>query len=272
MTPSGDGPISCTVLANGVVAPNATAVMAKINSIGTYPNIIDASGGVEVTFQVSNLPAGVYYDAYCAQTDYVSSKMDVFTSKIIENPTISNVWSTSVTVTAIFESSGNARCVVLSASGNSGVPTASQIYAGNDASNSPVAGVVPSVAMAYAGLPFVTSTSGLSANQQYLAYCAQGTELKTSSTSFTTAAIVSSTTVIANTGVSVTLSTTFSLSGKARCIVLASPSSQPTATQIMEGTGVTPIGSYPAQAYVEGNTPYVVVYDKLVPGALYDAY
>ena len=72
MTPIGDGAISCIVLPNDAGAPNASAVMSKTNGQGVYQNIVNALGGVETTFTVFNLQPGLYFDAYCAQIDYVS--------------------------------------------------------------------------------------------------------------------------------------------------------------------------------------------------------
>ena len=39
-----------------------------------------------------------------------------------------------------------------------------------------------------------------------------------------------------------------------------------------ETNGVSYVGSYPPSSYQTANVPHVVVYEKLTPGTMYDAY
>ena len=107
MTSSASGEISCIILPNNYAVPNASIVMSKNNGIGVYQNTVGAEGGSEVTFTVFNLNPGVYYDAYCAYDDIVSNKIDVYTSKVLEQPSVVKISSQSLKISTMFDAPGN---------------------------------------------------------------------------------------------------------------------------------------------------------------------
>ena len=173
----------------------------------------------------------------------------------------------------MFEAPGNVVCIVMRAENNPGAPTAFEVF--EKGINVPTkVGVVPNPGMAHAGVPYIITYTGLVKGTEYHAYCAQGNELVTNRVSFTTATVLDDTSIVHNTGDSVTLRTSYSKDGVARCIILDHGDPSPTADDILNGetNGVSYVGSYPPSSYQTASVPHIVVYDKLTPGLFYDAY
>ena len=134
------------------------------------------------------------------------------------------------------------------AENNPPAPTASEVF--EKGINVPTkVGVVPNPGMAHAGVPFIITYTGLVKGTEYHAYCAQGTELVTNQVVFTTATVLDDTEIVHNTGDSVTLRTSYSKDGVARCVILNHGDPSPTADDILNGetNGVSYVGSYPPQ-------------------------
>ena len=176
----------------------------------------------------------------------LAKKIDVYTSKVLSHPQAIKISSQSLKISTTFEAPGNVVCIVMRAENNPGAPTAFEVF--EKGINVPTkVGVVPNPGMAHAGVPYIITYTGLVKGTEYHAYCAQGNELVTNRVSFTTATVLDDTSIVHNTGDSVTLRTSYSKDGVARCIILDHGDPSPTADDILNGetNGVSYVGSYP---------------------------
>ena len=203
----------------------------------------------------------VYSSRYCAQAELLTNKVS-FTAGIVAQPTVSAM-STGITLTIISQYGTNspARCIVLPA-GASPAPTASAVLTGTGAhGTSPTATTSQTTAypVAYVGLLSAAS---------YKAYCAQSGVL-TSSAAFTPG-IRTHPAVTISSPSAVSLSTLFTATADARCVVVAKDGTAPTSVQVLAGSPNAV--SSPAAALATGGQAFAVTYGSLTLGTQYDAY
>ena len=255
----------CVVLPATAAPPSASDVLAANDALGSPPAATPPSGGGDFVVTYSGLNDGVKCHAYCAQSNSRLAGPASFTTGIVSQPTVISVMATSVILSITFASSGSSRCVALA--DDADAPTAAQVLGGQNAVGVDALGARPAATAAAAGQAFLVQYGALVAGTKYDAYCAQAGVLSDKA-SFT--AGVAAQTTADGTVATVAIAVTFAASADARCVVLTSGASAPSAAEIFTATGA--VGVAPVARTASASTAYTVTYSGLAIGAAFDAY
>ena len=267
------GPVRCVLTNDGVSPGKSLDVLKGTRESYVFSTSLVYSSGLNPhEFEFTSLSPSTKYDVYCVQgfQDFGGNVvgpaiLETFAPNVVLIPiSLSKNDGRSITATLKFSTSSNAGCAAF------------------------VSGVTPTSAESILAIMSIPAKSGryfsttistfgeqrhtILPGRVYDLYCAQaGLQTVLGPKTFTTPSIISETKLSDISTKEVVLSTTFSVTGKARCaIYLATSDIVPTADQIYKGTSA--VGNQPTSLIAQRLVNFKVSYGGLTQDTPYHVY